>query len=340
MTVWCSVQAVSAVPTMACRQWRPVASAVREFLERERGPWAQGRKGWCSWANSKPSVRVPYGTSACLHSIAAGPTDHKASVVVPDGHAESVISTLEKIYNAGPMYGELTQFQHGLQCAECARKAGKDDLFIVAALLHDVGWMLAAATNEGQIVSNEKCENEVSGAIISDRAPKEDCLAAQLGILAHVGVEGAAGESAGEEQRRAQHDVIGATWLRMQGFHEKIPHLVEGHVLAKRYLVSADDGYAAKLSNASVRTLAYQGGKMTAEEMKLFEQDPLHEDCKLLRTMDEGAKIKGLQVPGFETHKDRIAAALVRPPTTADKCFSQTYIREGNTIVGLRECMR
>merc|ERR1711985_138402 len=99
------------------------------------------------------------------------------------------------------------------------------------------------------------------------------------------------------------------TWLRMRGFHEKIPHLVEGHVLAKRYLVSADETYAANLSKASTRTLAYQGGKMTAEEMKIFEQ-----------------------VPGFETHHDRIRAALVRPPRTADMCFSQTFKREGNVI--------
>lgn len=249
-------------------------------------------------------------------------------------HAASVIETVRRLYSEGPMYGKLTQLQHGLQCAEQARKAGADEETIVAALLHDVGWALAAATRHGECGTvSESMEGQ---GIISDRAPESDCLAAKLGILAHCGVECGGGEAADEEQRRAQHDVIGGTWLRMQGFHEKVPHLIEGHVLAKRYLVAADEAYATKLSPASVRTLVFQGGKMTPKEMAIMEQDPLFEECKRLRLWDEGAKVEGLDVPGLEAHLARIEKVIVRSPRPARQCFSQTFVRQGNEIVGLR----
>jgi len=90
----------------------------------------------------------------------------------------------------------------------------------------------------------------------------------------------------------------------------QIPHLVEGHVLAKRYLVAADETYAAELSPSSVRTLVFQGGKMTAAEMAVMEQDPLFKDCKQLRCWDEAAKVEGWDVPNFESHRARIVAAL------------------------------
>ena len=44
--------------------------------------------------------------------------------------------------------------------------------------------------------------------------------------------------------------MIGATYLRMRGFAERVPHLIEGHVLAKRYLCFAEPGYHDKLSPA------------------------------------------------------------------------------------------
>ena len=61
------------------------------------------------------------------------------------------------------------------------------------------------------------------------KAGVADSIAANLGILKFCGTGGGGGE-----QLRAQHDVIGAAWLRMMGFAELVPHVVEGHVLAKR----------------------------------------------------------------------------------------------------------
>ena len=56
------------------------------------------------------------------------------------------------------------------------------------------------------------------------------------------------GEISGEQQR-AQHDVIGSTWLQMRGFEYKVAHIVEGHVLAKRYLTGTDKSYNDQLSS-------------------------------------------------------------------------------------------
>lgn len=60
------------------------------------------------------------------------------------------------------------------------------------------------------------------------------------------------------EQQKAQHDVIGSTWLQMRGFEYKVAHLVEGHVLAKRYLTGTDKTYHDLLEEDSVRTLVFQ----------------------------------------------------------------------------------
>jgi len=113
-------------------------------------------------------------------------------------------------------------------------------------------------------------------------------MAQELGILSFCGIEG----DADEERRRAQHDVIGATYLRMRGFNEKVAHLVEGHVLTKRYLTFKEPDYYALLSLGSQRTLEFQGGRMTADEAALFETGPLFEVCKAMRRWDEGAKVR------------------------------------------------
>ena len=91
-----------------------------------------------------------------------------------------------------------------------------------------------------------------------------------------------------------RHEAVGAQALRTFGFSEKIARLVEGHVAAKRYLVSTDPAYYAGLSEASRVTLEKQGGRMNADERKAFEQDSLFALHIALRRLDEQAKITGL----------------------------------------------
>lgn len=241
-----------------------------------------------------------------------------------------VVATIRDLYENGGEYGVLTQLQHSLQCANLARTSGADDATVVAALLHDIGWMLAARGGGGAALEEELCEG--AGAI-SNARPSADCLAARLGILAQCKVSA----DASDEQLRAQHDVIGATYLRMVGFDERVPHLVEGHVLAKRYLTAVDPTYHDKLSAASKRTLVFQGGPMDPEEIEAADRDPAFASCKQLRLWDEGAKVPGLEVPDYDAYVPAIRACLTRPPRDATRCSDETFfLRDGNRIVGVR----
>lgn len=86
------------------------------------------------------------------------------------------------------------------------------------------------------------------------------------------------------------HEGIGAQFLREHGFAERICAMVEMHVDAKRYLVTADPGYRGKLSPASLQTLEWQGGPMTAAEAAAFEEHPFFNDIIKVRRWDELAK--------------------------------------------------
>merc|ERR1719456_49037 len=164
---------------------------------------------------------------------------------------------------------------------------------------------------------------EMTVAADSQRFPRErsqgrgeasgaPSLAEKLGILSFCGIQG----GASEEQQRAQHDVIGGTYLRMKGFHEKVAHLVEGHVLAKRYLSTVEPGYYEALHKVSKRTLAFQGGPMTDEEAKIFRKDLLFDECCQQRKWDEAAKLPvgGHGEPTFGYYVPHILRCLAYEP--------------------------
>ncbi len=86
------------------------------------------------------------------------------------------------------------------------------------------------------------------------------------------------------------HEKIGADFLRKKGFSERISKLVESHVQAKRYLTFKYPEYYNQLSEASKKTLEFQGGIMLESEAILFEANPLFETSILMRKWDEQAK--------------------------------------------------
>lgn len=184
-------------------------------------------------------------------------------------------------YGAG-----LSQTSHGLQTAWQAECSECDAATITAGLLHDVGWKLARPRTE---------TTDHGGSNLAST----DSIASEEGILAFCGDQlGDGGEGTSAEQQKAQHDVIGSTWLQMRGFEYKVAHLVEGHVLAKRYLTGTDKSYHDRLQQDSVRTLKFQGGPMNDDEARIFERDVLFEECVQMRKWDEGAKVVGKDVPG------------------------------------------
>ena len=100
-----------------------------------------------------------------------------------------------------------------------------------------------------------------------------------------------------------KHEKIGADYLRTKGFSERIAKLVENHVSAKRYLTFKNPNYFSKLSEASKKTLEFQGGIMTKEEAEKFENDDLFELSIKMRMWDEAAKEINKPLPDIELFK-------------------------------------
>lgn len=106
------------------------------------------------------------------------------------------------------------------------------------------------------------------------------------------------------------HEKLGAEYLRAQGFSEKVAALVEGHVAAKRYLTFKESGYYEQLSEASKRTLEYQGGRMTAAEAQAFEVSPFFEMSVKMRYWDDAGKNPDLPIESLERYREMIVTYL------------------------------
>ncbi|WP_149087232.1 phosphonate degradation HD-domain oxygenase [Pseudomonas prosekii] len=106
------------------------------------------------------------------------------------------------------------------------------------------------------------------------------------------------------------HERLGADYLRRAGFSERLARLVEYHVQAKRYLTLKQPGYFQRLSEASRRTLDYQGGVMTLAEAEDFERDPLCAISLRMRQWDEQAKEMHVPVMDLAVLKDKALRLL------------------------------
>jgi 2-amino-1-hydroxyethylphosphonate dioxygenase (glycine-forming) len=92
------------------------------------------------------------------------------------------------------------------------------------------------------------------------------------------------------------HEKLGHDYLLDLGFSKRVATLVQGHVIAKRYLTFKYPEYYEKLSPASRATLNFQGGVMTAEEAAAFEADPDKDLIIRFRHWDDEAKIEHVPV--------------------------------------------
>lgn len=100
------------------------------------------------------------------------------------------------------------------------------------------------------------------------------------------------------------HEVVGANFLYKNGFSNRVALLVRNHVEAKRYLTFKYPAYFEKLSEASRKTLEFQGGKMTEEEAQSFEKSPMFELYLKMRTWDDKAKEVDWDKPSLEKYKE------------------------------------
>lgn len=99
-----------------------------------------------------------------------------------------------------------------------------------------------------------------------------------------------------------RHEDAGAAVLA-PFFPPEVVEPVRLHVATKRYLCATDPSYRRKLSEASVKTLALQGGPMSPEEVRAFAAHPFRDVAIRVRFWDEAAKVPGLPTPGFAHYR-------------------------------------
>jgi predicted HD phosphohydrolase len=96
-----------------------------------------------------------------------------------------------------------------------------------------------------------------------------------------------------------QHGAAAAERVRTT-LGDRVAALVEMHVPAKRYLVATDPAYGSALTEGSTKSLAIQGGPMSAAEAESFASSPYAADAVMVRRADEAAKVPGRSVPRLD----------------------------------------
>ncbi|PLB38351.1 HD domain-containing protein [Aspergillus candidus] len=109
---------------------------------------------------------------------------------------------------------------------------------------------------------------------------------------------------------QASHEVLGERYLRQLGFGEKVCQLVGSHVVAKRILTATEKGYYDGLSETSKRTLEFQGGVFSEEQVCEARRDPWLGEKLDVRRWDDRAKDPEMEVPGLEEYVELAVRCL------------------------------
>jgi len=161
----------------------------------------------------------------------------------------------------------------------------------------------------GEPVSQIEHMSQAAQLAIESGHDDEVVLAAFFHDIGHICIQ-ATVEQSMDGYGVKSHEKIGADFLRAKGFPERIAKLVENHVQAKRYLTFRFPAYYENLSEASKKTLEFQGGIMTKQEAEAFEWDSLFELSILLRKWDEEAKITNIPVISLKMIKEKCNTVL------------------------------
>lgn len=141
----------------------------------------------------------------------------------------------------------------------------------------------------GEPVSQLEHMSQAAALAAAEGYDDEVILAAFFHDIGHLCADA---EEAGSMEGfgNIDHEKLGADYLLERGFSARIANLVNGHVIAKRYLTYKYPEYYNKLSPASKATLEFQGGPMNNEEASDFEKNSDAELIIRLRHWDDMAK--------------------------------------------------
>jgi len=154
-------------------------------------------------------------------------------------------------------------------------------------------------------------EHMLQAAMTAERegADEELVAAALLHDVGHfTGAFPADAIGAGLDNR---HDQAGAAVLAPH-FPARLVACVRWHVAAKRYLCATDQGYFARLSEASVETLRLQGGPMSDQEVAAFRRHPHLDAILRVRRWDDAGKEVGHPTRSYRDYApllERLVAA-------------------------------
>ncbi|WP_121808790.1 phosphonate degradation HD-domain oxygenase [Mucilaginibacter kameinonensis] len=181
-------------------------------------------------------------------------------------------------------------------------KAVVDEVFSLYEKFGDADYI-------GEPVSQLEHMSQAAALAEAEGYDDEVVLAAFFHDIGHLCADA---EEAGsmDGMGNVDHERLGADYLLERGFSERVANLVQGHVIAKRYLTYKYPEYYNRLSDASKATLEFQGGVMTAEEAAEFE---LNQDAELiirLRYWDDIAKETHVPVNNIDHLKAMALAHL------------------------------
>jgi gamma-butyrobetaine dioxygenase len=176
-----------------------------------------------------------------------------------------------------------------------------------------------------EAVSEEAHARQCAALAVAAGADDELVAAALLHDIGHLldspGDRGA-GLPASPDTVEFHHGARGAALLRWR-LRGRVAWLVEHHVIAKRYLCAVEPAYAARLSRASRRSLAAQGGPLPVAACRGLEAHPWFADAVRLRRWDDLAKDPAADVPPFDAYAPLLERQLRRgtvlptdPPAT------------------------
>jgi phosphonate degradation associated HDIG domain protein len=155
----------------------------------------------------------------------------------------------------------------------------------------------------GEPVSQLEHMSQAAALAQAEGYDDEVVLAAFFHDIGHLCTEAGEAESM-DGMGNVDHEQIGADFLLERGFSERVANLVQGHVIAKRYLTYKYPEYYNRLSDASKATLNFQGGVMTEDEATDFELNPDAELIIRLRYWDDMAKDMNVPIDNIQHLKN------------------------------------
>src|ERR1700733_11012583 len=166
----------------------------------------------------------------------------------------------------------------------------QDPIASIATLLEEKG------SRRYGLAAVSQLQHALQAALLAEQSAGDAALvtAALLHDIGHM-VHGL-GEDPAADGVDDRHEELGRAYLAAL-FPPAVTEPGRLHVAAKRYLCATEADYFAKLSPDSVRSLALQGGPMSAAEVAAFDALPHAEAAVRLRRFDEGAKVTALPTP-------------------------------------------